>query len=83
MVLVPLKAGVNLLPSVDIQAQKKEGSEDVSCETDYLESGESLLVKEDVRTTTITVAEETAGAASWAQRASVESGGTTMSRVVG
>ncbi|THY07333.1 hypothetical protein D6C89_00384 [Aureobasidium pullulans] len=81
LVLVPLRPGMHLLPSVDIQpvstSVEKSGAEGmsrllspgqnnaptedetaqplVSCETDYRNSGETVLVVRDARTTTVTV----------------------------
>ena len=83
LVLVPLKPGMHLLPSVDIQpvttaagnsdssslsrmlspGQNSAPSEQettqplVSCETDYRNSGETVLVVREARTTTVTVRE--------------------------
>ena len=83
LVLVPLKPGVHLLPSIDIQpvttsagtsepsgmsrilspGQNSAPTEEettqplVSCETDYRNSGESVLVVREARTTTVTVRE--------------------------
>lgn len=84
LVLVPLKSGMHLLPSVDIQpvsvssgasdssglskmlspgqnhasAQEEEATQPlISCETDYRNSGESVLVVREARTTTVTVRE--------------------------
>ncbi|KAG9579618.1 hypothetical protein KCU84_g14280, partial [Aureobasidium melanogenum] len=83
LVLVPLKPGMHLLPSVDIQpATTSTSSSDssgaskllspgqnsgpteeesmqplVSCETDYHNSGETVLVVREARTTTVTVRE--------------------------
>ncbi|KEQ77043.1 hypothetical protein M436DRAFT_37574, partial [Aureobasidium namibiae CBS 147.97] len=83
LVLVPLKPGMHLLPSVDIQpVSTSAGTSDssglsrmlspgqnsapaeeettqplVSCETDYRNSGESVLVVREARTTTVTVRE--------------------------
>lgn len=83
LVLVPLKPGMHLLPSIDIQpVNTSAGSSDpsglsrmlspgqnsalteeettqplVSCETDYRNSGESVLVVREARTTTVTVRE--------------------------
>jgi hypothetical protein len=83
LVLVPLKPGMHLLPSVDIQpVNTSTGNSDssgpsrmlgsrqngapaeeettqplVSCETDYRNSGETVLVVREVRTTTVTVRE--------------------------
>lgn len=81
LVLVPLKPGMHLLPSVDIQpvptsagasdsgglskmlspgqnsapAEEEATQPLVSCETDYCNSGESVLVVREARTTTVTV----------------------------
>ncbi|KAI4724479.1 hypothetical protein E4T49_07786 [Aureobasidium sp. EXF-10728] len=83
LVLVPLRSGMHLLPSVDIQpATTSVGNSDasgpsrllspgqtggpvegestqplVSCETDYCNSGETVLVVREARTTTVTVRE--------------------------
>jgi hypothetical protein len=83
LVLVPLKPGMHLLPSVDIQpVTSSTGNSDssglskmlgsgqngapaeeettqplVSCETDYRNSGETVLVVREARTTTVTVRE--------------------------
>ncbi|KAK6003927.1 hypothetical protein QM012_008777 [Aureobasidium pullulans] len=83
LVLVPLKPGMHLLPSVDIQpvaiairnsdssgaskllspgqTSSSVGEEAtqplVSCETDYHNSGDTVLVVRDARTTTVTVRE--------------------------
>ena len=83
LVLVPLKPGMHILPSVDIQpvttsagnpdasglsrmlspGQNNSPAEEeatqplVSCETDYRNSGESVLVVREARTTTVTVRE--------------------------
>jgi hypothetical protein len=83
LVLVPLKPGMHLLPSVDIQpvttscgksdssglsrmlspGQNTAPTEEettqplVSCETDYHNSGETILVVREARTTTVTVRE--------------------------
>jgi hypothetical protein len=83
LVLVPLKPGMHLLPSVDIQpVNTSTGNSDssgpsrmlgsrqngapaeeettqplVSCETDYRNSGETVLVVREARTTTVTVRE--------------------------
>ncbi|KAH0360641.1 hypothetical protein KCU65_g9263, partial [Aureobasidium melanogenum] len=82
LVLVPLKPGMHLLPSVDIQPVTTTSSSDssgasrllspgqsggpleedtmqplVSCETDYHNSGETVLVVREARTTTVTVRE--------------------------
>jgi hypothetical protein len=83
LVLVPLKPGMHLLPSVDIQpvntstgnsdpsglsrmlgsgqngapAEEETTQPPVSCETDYRNSGETVLVVREARTTTVTVRE--------------------------
>ncbi|KAI4716218.1 hypothetical protein E4T48_07578 [Aureobasidium sp. EXF-10727] len=82
LVLVPLRPGMHLLPSVDIQpVTTSVGNSDssgpsrllspgqtggpveestqplVSCETDYCNSGETVLVVREARTTTVTVRE--------------------------
>ncbi|KAI4736356.1 hypothetical protein E4T50_13129 [Aureobasidium sp. EXF-12298] len=83
LVLVPLKPGIHLLPSVDIQpvtasaansesnglsrllspgqsnapAEQETTQPLVSCETDYRNSGETVLVVREARTTTVTVRE--------------------------
>ncbi|KAI5266202.1 hypothetical protein E4T47_08310 [Aureobasidium subglaciale] len=83
LVLVPLRPGMHLLPSIDIQpvahavdnsgsngmsrllspGQSSAPAEDetiqplVSCETDYHNSGETVMVVRDTRTTTVTVRE--------------------------
>jgi hypothetical protein len=83
LALVPLKPGMHLLPSMDIQpvttptgnsdtsglskmlspGQNVAPSEEettqplVSCETDYRNSGETVLVVREARTTTVTVRE--------------------------
>jgi hypothetical protein len=83
LVLVPLRPGMHLLPSVDIQSvtastgntgpnglsrmlspgQNVAPTEEettqplVSCETDYRNSGEAVLVVREARTTTVTVRE--------------------------
>jgi hypothetical protein len=83
LVLVPLKPGMHLLPSVDIQpvtasaansesnglsrllspgqgsapAEEETTQPLVSCETDYRNSGETVLVVREARTTTVTVRE--------------------------
>lgn len=62
IMLIPLKAGNSLLPSVDIRARlkpkgKEEGKdvedEILSCETDYLSYGECVMVVPDVRSSTV------------------------------
>lgn len=83
LVLVPLKPGMHLLPSVDIQpvtasagnselnglsrmlspgqgsasAEEETTQPLISCETDYRNSGETVLVVREARTTTVTVRE--------------------------
>lgn len=83
LILVPLRPGMHLLPSVDIQpvatptsssgssgasrllSPGQNGGPDeeetiqplVSCETDYYNSGETVLVVREARTTTVTVRE--------------------------
>lgn len=84
LVLVPLRPGMHLLPSVDIQPVTTSTSSSdlsdasrllmspgqnsgpveeettqplVSCETDYHNSGETVLVVREARTTTVTVRE--------------------------
>lgn len=83
LVLVPLRPGMHLLPSVDIQPVVTSTSSSdlsgasrllssgqnggpveeetiqplVSCETDYHNSGETVLVVREARTTTVTVRE--------------------------
>jgi len=49
VVLVPLQAGVTLLPGVDVRLVKKEGEEgEMGCETDYLSYGDVVSVVRDV-----------------------------------
>ena len=64
VMLIPLKAGNTLLPSVDIRARlkpkgKEEGKgieeEMLNCETDYLSYGECIMVVPDVRSSTVGV----------------------------
>jgi hypothetical protein len=65
VVLVPLKAGIALLPNIDIRARistkgdrgEVAGGEQVVCETDYLSYGESVVVVPDVKRSTIGVGE--------------------------
>lgn len=69
IMLVPLKAGHAPLPGVDIRARIKpkekedvKGEEEVlNCETDYLSSGESIMVVQDVRSSTVGVGEMSLG----------------------
>ncbi|KAF2205415.1 hypothetical protein GQ43DRAFT_477384 [Delitschia confertaspora ATCC 74209] len=63
MVLLPLKSGSLLLPTVDIRARvkgaaegdKKGGVEQLNCETDYLGYAECVMVVPDVRSSTVGV----------------------------
>ena len=70
--LVPLKAGNALLPSVDIRArikpkekekEKEDGKDEeiLNCETDCLSYGESVMVVPDVRSSTVGVGEMSLG----------------------
>lgn len=71
LVLIPLKAGTTLLPSVDIRARIKprdneEGAanaEILSCETDYLSFGETVVVVPDVRSSTVGIGDMSLGSA--------------------
>lgn len=66
IMLIPLKAGNALLPSIDIRARIKPREKDESksseeeilvCETDYLSYGESVTVVPDVRSSTVGVSD--------------------------
>ena len=72
--LVPLKAGNALLPSVDVRArikpkekekekEKEDGKDEeiLNCETDCLSYGESVMVVPDVRSSTVGVGEMSLG----------------------
>lgn len=68
--LIPLKAGNTLLPSVDIRARikpkeqedgKSSEEENLNCETDYLSYGESVMVVPDVRSSTVGIGEMSLG----------------------
>lgn len=70
IILIPLKAGNALLPSVDIRArvkpkekeEAKSGEEEIlSCETDYLSYGESIMVVPDVRSSTVGIGDMSLG----------------------
>lgn len=70
IMLIPLKAGNALLPSVDIRARIKPadkedgkgGEEEIlNCETDYLGYGECVMVVPDVRSSTIGVGDMSLG----------------------
>ncbi|KAJ4362107.1 hypothetical protein N0V95_001564 [Ascochyta clinopodiicola] len=70
IMLIPLKAGNALLPSVDIRARIKPKEKDdaksseeeiLSCETDYLSYGESVMVVPDVKSSTVGVGDMSLG----------------------
>ncbi|KAJ4992780.1 tmem1 family protein [Stagonosporopsis vannaccii] len=69
IILIPLKAGNALLPSVEIRARIKprenefeKGEEEaLNCETDYLNFGESVVVVPDVRSSTVGIGEMSLG----------------------
>ncbi|KAF9700961.1 hypothetical protein EKO04_000152 [Ascochyta lentis] len=70
IMLIPLKAGNALLPSADIRARIKPKEKDdgkggeeeiLSCETDYLSYGESVMVVPDVRSITVGVGDMSLG----------------------
>lgn len=70
IMLIPLKAGNTLLPSVDIRPRikpkekedDKGGEEEIlNCETDYLSYGESVMVVPDVRSSTLGIGEMSLG----------------------
>lgn len=70
VMLIPLKAGNMLLPSVDIRArikpkEKEEGKggeeEILNCETDYLSYGESVIAVPDVRSSTVGIGDMSLG----------------------
>ncbi|KZM24588.1 hypothetical protein ST47_g4319 [Ascochyta rabiei] len=70
IMLIPLKAGNVLLPSVDIRARIKPKEKDdgkggeeeiLSCETDYLSYGESVMVVPDVKSSTVGVGDMSLG----------------------
>jgi hypothetical protein len=66
VLLIPLKAGVTMFPSVDIRARvkvkddEKEG-EVLHCETDYLSYGETVTVVQDVRSSTVGIGDMSVG----------------------
>ena len=57
IMLIPLKPGNALLPSIDIRAKvkpKEDGETEIlNCETDCLSYGESVMVVPDVRSSTV------------------------------
>jgi len=68
--LIPLKAGNALLPSLDIRPrikpkEKDEGKaseeEIFNCETDYLSYGESIMVVPDVSSSTVGISDMSLG----------------------
>jgi hypothetical protein len=70
IMLIPLKAGNALLPSVDIRARikpkekenGKAGEEEIlNSETDYLSYGESVMIVPDVRSSTVGIGEMSLG----------------------
>lgn len=69
IVLIPLKAGNALLPSVDVRARikprekedAKSEEEVLNCETDYLSYGESVMVVPDVSSSTVGLGEMSLG----------------------
>ena len=70
VMLIPLKAGNTLLPSVDIRAkikpkEKEDGKggeeEILNCETDYLSYGESVMIVPDVSSSTVGVGDMSLG----------------------
>ncbi|KAI8943647.1 hypothetical protein NX059_001632 [Plenodomus lindquistii] len=72
IMLIPLKPGSTLLPNVEIRARikPKEEAKDaaagveeqiLTCETDYLSHGESIMVVPDLRSSTVGVADMSLG----------------------
>jgi hypothetical protein len=65
ILLIPLKAGVTLLPNIEIRNKpvKKDGNEDteLNCETDYLSYGETVTIVPDVRSSTVGVGDMSKG----------------------
>ena len=76
IMLVPLKPGISLLPHVEIRAKVKpkeagQGkataggdageAEVLSCETDYLSYGESIMIAPDVSSSTVGVGDMSLG----------------------
>ncbi|KAF3041496.1 hypothetical protein E8E12_001675 [Didymella heteroderae] len=70
IMLIPLKAGNALLPSVDIRSRikpkekddSKVGEEEVlNCETDYLNYGENVMVVPDVSSSTVGIGDMSLG----------------------
>ncbi|KEQ98887.1 hypothetical protein AUEXF2481DRAFT_1718 [Aureobasidium subglaciale EXF-2481] len=108
LVLVPLRLGMHLLPSIDIQsvalAVDDSGSNGmsrllspgqnnapveeettqplVSCETDYHNSGETVMVVRETRTTTVTVRERDLMPALQRMPTATESGGARTALVL-
>lgn len=68
VLLVPLKPGVVLLPSVEVRARIKvrddgKEAEPLNCETDYLDYGETVLIVPDVRSSTVGIGDMSLGSA--------------------
>lgn len=70
IMLIPLKAGNALLPSVDIRPRIKPREKDdtktseeeiLSCETDYLSYGESVMIVPDVSSSTVGISDMSLG----------------------
>jgi hypothetical protein len=70
IVLIPLKAGNALLPSVDIRPSIKPREKDdikaseeevLNCETDYLSYGESVMIVPDVSSSTVSIGDMSLG----------------------
>ena len=69
--LIPLKPGNTLLPNVDIRAKIKPKEEKgkpsnteaeiLNCETDYLSYGESVMVVQNVRSSTVGIVDMSVG----------------------
>lgn len=77
VLLIPLKPGVTLLPNVDIR--KKPGKEkdetEVTCETDFLSYGETVMVVPDVRSSTVGISDVgkgREGGVAWLESAGIE-----------
>jgi hypothetical protein len=63
ILLIPLKAGITLLPNVDIRLRTAKSKEEpeMNCETDYLSYGESVMVVPDVRSSTVGIGDMSKG----------------------